>query len=94
MTIEEKRVCVLKGIEYLNNTYPGWLERIDLNKLKVGSFINCPLAQASGIVFLRAARNLKHLECWERGFGDEHQEFEEFDVVWKEEITKLKEQQK
>lgn len=90
---------VHKGINFLNEKYPGWLDRIDLEILKVRSQCDCPLGQSSGIGYEDIKRELRLTwqDCLKLGFcGDPtnppkiDMELDQLTEVWKEEITKLR----
>lgn len=58
MTPEEMKECVHRGMEFLTLHFPGWLDDIDVNGLKVESCRWCPLSQASGKDYFEALADL------------------------------------
>lgn len=39
---------VNRGVALLNARFPGWLTRVNIERLNAGDMLDCPLAQASG----------------------------------------------
>lgn len=66
----KQRKAAEKGLAFLENRYPGCIEKIDLETLDMSNRRNCALAQASGLAYGRAAdeNNLSEQDQAKYGF--------------------------
>ena len=81
--------CVNRGVILLNEREPGWLDRIDLDRLSLSSLCNCVLGQVLG------GYDSDYVEDdYKYGFDTTTQigECSELTACWKQKILELREQ--
>lgn len=66
VTVTER---VLTGIEYLDETYPGWRERFDLGTFKISSVFYCVLAQVHRTNYMATPEVQEQSHDWLMGHG-------------------------
>lgn len=85
------------GIKHLNETYPGWLNKIYLERLDINNTYQCVLSQLHGGSYYNSPE-LENNALWRNDHGFEilvedehdHRSYAALTVEWKQQIKELR----
>lgn len=92
-TIAER---VAAGAEWLDQHEPGWVERIDLDRLDLASACRCVLGQLDTYYYAAACYRLgidTKTQAYQLGFNDADARFTHLTTAWRELIQQRRAEQ-